>query len=222
MDQRSLIIMESNYNLFCDQLSETILEYPNLEIIRNGNSQYLKGILDIPNDHGAICQSFLMEIHFTPLFPFRFPILFETGADIPNEADWHKYPNGSCCITVEADEIIKCKHGITVKEFIRNHCIAFFANYLYKLVEGNYMNGEYKHGIDGIKQFYQELFHSSNIDTWISCIEHVYVKTIYPVHRNEICFCGSTLKFKFCHKKIFDKMLIIGHERILHDLKLIR
>src|SRR6202008_2239035 len=105
----------------------------------------LKGVLDIPNDHNEIVDSFLIEIHFVKCFPYCFPVLYEIGGRIPDEADWHKFQDGSCCITVAPDEKLKCKNGINVSQFIRQHAIPYFANYLYKKITTKYKNGEYSH-----------------------------------------------------------------------------
>lgn len=103
-----------SYEIFCHQLEYVIKKFPNFKIEESGSGKILKGILDITNSENEVVSSFSVEIRFSPGFPFRFPFLFEVGGDIPNEADWHKYPNGRCCITVDPDEILKCKNGISV------------------------------------------------------------------------------------------------------------
>ena len=104
-----------NYKAFCDQLDGVIVKYPNLSIKEMDERKILKGILDIPNDDLNIIGSYFIEIHFTNLFPFRFPKLFEIGGDIPSHIDWHKFSDNSCCITVQPDEIIKCKADCDVE-----------------------------------------------------------------------------------------------------------
>jgi len=213
--------MKKHYNLFCKQISELIDDYPNLEVKQDNGKKYLKGILDIPNDSGQISGNFLVEIHYSPLFPYRFPILFEIGGDIENTADWHKYPNGQCCITATPDEISKSKHGISIRDFIRNYCISFFANHIHRLLTGNYKNGEYLHGIDGLKQFYTELFNTNNLDVMLSYINYVFLKKEFNTKRNDSCFCNSQIKFKYCHLNIFKEMIEIGYQQMINDLKLI-
>lgn len=216
------LILETHYDLFCRQISELSDDYPNLEVKQNGGLKYLKGVLDIPNDCGQILGSFLIEIHFSHLFPYRFPLLFETGGDIKNTAEWHKYPNGQCCITVTPDEIVKCKYGISIKEFIKVYCISFFANHHHRLLKGVYKNGEYAHNHEGIKQFYQGLFKTENINTWFSYIHHVFIKKEFILGRNDLCICHSQLKYKNCHLKIFNEMADIGFQQIFNDIKLLK
>ena len=208
-----------NYKLFCDQLKDTAKDFPNLSIIETDNKKILKGILDIPDDNMAIVGSYLIEIHFTNGFPFRFPKLFEKGGMICNHINWHKYPDNSCCITVLPDEILKCKFGITVIEFIKKYCFSFFANHIHRKLKGKYMNGEYSHGPKGLEEFYIDLLKTNDTSIWVKYFEHVFKASIFATNRNEDCFCGSEIKFKKCHNLIFSRMWDIGRHQIYSDFK---
>lgn len=215
----------SNQELFNRQLDEVIHHFPQLKKVVGSDGDFLKGILDIPNDEGVIIGSFMIEIRNRQGFPNRFPSLFETGGDIRNEADWHKYPNGSCCITVEPDELLICRNGITIMEFIRKHAIAYFANHHHRLITGEYKNGEYAHGHEGTFQFYTRLFKTSDMGKWIEYYDHVFKKKSINIGRNDRCFCGSEQKFKVCHDKVFQDLKWLGkdavREQLLQIMKLV-
>ena len=211
----------NNYIIYCSQLKDIIIKYPNLSIIEVDSKKVLKGILDIPNDDKIIVGSYLIEIHFADGFPFRFPKLFEKGGAIINDIDWHKYPDESCCITVLPDEIVKCKHGISVLEFIEKYCFSFLANHKHRILEGHYLNGEYAHGLSGFIQFYSVLLKTTDTSIWKEYYKHVFRQVIFLTDRNGLCFCGSQLKFKKCHKIIFDTMRDIGQREMFHHFKLI-
>lgn len=83
--------------------------------------------------------------------------MFEPGGDIPQDADWHKNNDGSCCITVGPDEIEKCWYGITVTDFIVRYAIPYLANQIFRKQTGYYKNGEYAHGRQGLIQYYISL-----------------------------------------------------------------
>ena len=87
LETRNHIVTLDNYKAFCNQLGGVIEKYPNLSIKVKDERKILKGILDIPNDDLNIIGSYFIEIHFTNLFPFRFPKLFEIGGDIPSRID---------------------------------------------------------------------------------------------------------------------------------------
>ncbi|MEP6676798.1 MAG: SEC-C domain-containing protein [Ferruginibacter sp.] len=209
----------NNYKIYCNQLQDALIEFPNLSIIEREGVKILKGIVDVPNDQLEIAGSYLVEIHFTAGFPFRFPHLFEIGGAIENHIDWHKFSNNRCCITVLPDEILKCKTGITVIEFIKKYCFSFLANHIYRKLNGNYLNGEYSHGTKGILEFYHDFFKSHDTSIWVQYFTHVFKTTIFLTKRNEKCFCGGLKKFKQCHKLIFDNMWDIGEIQIVNDFK---
>jgi len=214
-------VSKDNYQSFCNQLEDVIRKFPSLSIKEKNNRKYLKGILDIPNEDSIIVGSYLIEIHFVDRFPFRFPLLFETGGSILNEIDCHKYPDGKCCITVLPDEILKCKHGITVIEFIEKYALSFFANHIYKVLTGNYLNGEYSHGKLGLFEFYSDLLKTQDANKWLEYFKHVFLNDGITYHRNDKCFCGSDSKFKYCHLKIFNSITEIGYKQCLNDLEFI-
>lgn len=207
-------MQDRSQTLFNDQLDEAIQYFPQLKKVVGSDGEFLKGILDIPNDEGTIIGSFMIEIKYRNGFPNRFPKLFETGGDIRNEADWHKYPDGSCCITVEPDELLICRNGITVLEFIQKHSIPYFANHYHKLITGKYKNGEYAHGPEGTFQFYSTLFKTSDMKKWIEYYNHVFKKKSIQIGRNDLCFCGSGQKFKVCHEKVFQDLKWLGEKAV--------
>jgi hypothetical protein len=211
------IVENDNYKLFCDQLKVVAKEYCEFKIVKPENEKwYLKGILKIRNDDKVTVGDFLIEIHFSPGFPFRFPKLYEVGGMIPDDVDWHKYKDGSCCITVSADEILQCRSGISVLSFIERFAVAYFANQIYRKLTGEYKNGEYAHGSEGVAQFYQTLFKTADTILWIEYLTEAFGQAKYP--RNSGCFCGSGRKYKHCHLIVFEYMRVIGKEQIVKDL----
>jgi len=222
LESQNHIVLQRNYILFNEQLQDAIKKYPNLKIHQdNVGISYLKGILDIPNDLHEIVGHFLVEVRCSEKFPFRFPILFETGGEIPTHADSHKYKDTSCCITVLCDEILKCKNGIIVPLFIEKYAIPYFANYIYKKQTGEYKNGEYAHGVRGICQFYEALMKTDDRDLWIQYYKNAFRNLKVECERNDPCFCGSGDKFKQCHLEVFNNLWQIGEIQIRNDFNLI-
>jgi hypothetical protein len=203
---------------FQNEIPIVLKKYPNLNIRNKNGRDFLKGILDVSDENGDIVGSFSVEIHSTQKFPYRFPKLYEVGGDIPNHPDWHKYNDTSCCLTVEQDEIIKCKYGITILQFIDDIAIPYFANQLYRKREGRYLN-EYPHGLAGFKVFYVGLFKSDDVSLWLKCCESTFIKC--KARRNDKCYCNSGRKFKNCHLPVEEKLQILGRDKVLTDIKTI-
>jgi hypothetical protein len=205
-------VNKKGYHAFCEDL-ETVPQYfPNLQILEKGGFKILKGILDIPDDKGRIVGHFLVEVHFAKHYPFEFPLLYEVGGEIEAIADWHKNSDESCCITVKPDEIIKCQKGIKVVTFIKEHAIPYFANQIHRKITGEYKNGYFGHGMQGYRQFYAELFQSSDVGQWKLAYLNCFYEVSMPMKKK--CFCNSGKVFGCCHAPIFDQMKIIGQEHI--------
>lgn len=208
------------YNpLFDADIKATLKRYPALGIVKHGKERYLKGIFDICNKEKECLGSFAIEIKGSIGYPFEFPVAYEVGGDIPAEPDFHKYQDNSLCIDVRASEIMKCHSGITIVRFIENELIPFLANQLYRKEVGQYLN-EYSHGISGIREFYCELFKTDEVSLWIRCVKHAFSPK--EISRNDICYCGSGIKYKKCHKQTDEKLKQVGKEQILNDFKLLR
>jgi len=204
-------------NLFFQkELPQVVSKYPNLSIKNDKGTGFLKGIIDVSTKNDLIIGNFSVEIHSTGKFPYRFPKLYEVGGDIPCEADWHKYSDNSCCFTVEPEEILICKNGITLIQFIEDIAIPYFANQIYRKQEGNYLR-EYPHDNAGIRMFYSELFKSENINFWIKCFKNAFNKN--EIRRNDKCYCNSGSKYKKCHQLVEEKIQILGKDRVLSDIK---
>lgn len=204
-----------SYTLFVSQLGSAAEAFPNLSIIDKDGQKYLKGILDIYNDEKIHVGSFLVEIRHQEGFPHLFPLLFEVGGEIPIEADWHRYSNGQCCITVPADEILKCANGITVREFIRKYAIGYLANHIYRQKEGYYKNGEYGHEAAGLRDFYTGVFKTDNIRLWVILCRLAFKN--FEQERYSQCFCESGKKYKKCHEPIIETLRKIGPKQVLND-----
>jgi hypothetical protein len=210
--------MVKNGNLFSEQIKDYVKRNAHFKVVSKDGEEYLKGILSVPNDEGEVIGNFLIEIRNHEKFPFAFPYLFEIGGQIPNEADWHKYSNQSCCLTVPAEEILLCKNGITIKNFIETQAIPFLANYIHRKATGYYKNGDYAHGSKGNYQFYEKLFKTDDQKQWIEYFKIAFGLKKHNVGRNEKCICGADIKYKKCHELVFHKLKLIGKENVLKHL----
>lgn len=209
--------MNKDIVLFNNQLLDTVKTYPNLKIKHMEASNVLKGILDIPDDSGNIVKSFMIEIHYQEGFPYMFPKLYEVGNEIPPLPDWHKYEDNSCCITVEPLEILYCKNGIDIKNFINKIAVPYFANQFHKILTGFYKK-EFSHGIQGLKECYTEIFKTADVYQWIEVFEYAFGIRKLNIKSNEKCFCGSNLLFRQCHEIIFNNLVVIGMYKVKNHI----
>ena len=179
-------------------------------------SRTLVGEIDIYDNEDRYYSSFNIKITIPLKYPYEFPILYESGNKIPHIIDRHIYKNGSCCVCITQEEDIRCKRGITIKEFIFEYVIPFFANQIYFEVNGKWANGDYQHGYDGVIQFYQELFNTKDLNIIIEGFKCYFYKRLKPYEK---CFCGSNIKYKKCHLLSVYRLQEISLDRLMEDYK---
>jgi hypothetical protein len=206
--------MINGYFVFATQLDETIKAYPYLNKATIEGKEILKGIMPIVDNDGQHWEDYEIEIHPTENFPNEFPMLFESSGKIPKIADWHIYEDSlSCCVKVKPEEIIRCKNGITIIEFIREEVIPYLFNQTHRRMEGFYVNGEYSHGLMGIYEYYSQILKTGDdIKKTIGLMK--YIADNEKPHRTSLCFCNRGIKFRHCHREAFDKLKSIGSEEL--------
>lgn len=206
--------MSKGYDIFVSQLDEALEAFPSLGIIEVDGKDILKGILAVIDKNGKHWEDYEIEIHFSKNFPAEFPTLFETSGKIPKIADWHVYEDTlSCCVKVKPEEILRCKDGITITEYIREEVMPYLFNQTHRRVEGFYVNGEYGHGQLGIYEFYaNELNTGADIKQTIRLMR--FIASNDRPGRTSVCFCGRNIKFRYCHRDAFDKLKKLGDETI--------
>jgi hypothetical protein len=206
---------------FLEQIDEVISKYPQLQKAFSDEYYYIKGLIDIIDKEGKHWDTYQVEIHNSTDFPYRFPILYEVGGMIPRIADWHIYEDTfACCVKVLPEELIRCRNGITILEYIEEEAIPYLFNQSYRRREGYYVNGEYLHGLMGLYEFYaKELGTKLNIKKTIQLM--IFIAEGKKPFRSHTCFCGSGRLFRKCHKEPYEKLSLLGKDIIEdHALKL--
>lgn len=115
-------------NIFEKDLADAVKNFPGLSIKGEPGRLFLKGIIDIKSTDGRTLHSYSIEVRNSDGYPHRFPKIYEVGGDIPIGDDWHKYSDNSLCIDVEAEEILKCRRGLSVSDFISQEVLPHLAN----------------------------------------------------------------------------------------------
>ena len=169
----------------------------------------LKGELDIIDTTGKPWDTYQIEIKGSDGYPYSFPKLFETENAFPKILDWHVYEfnDKSCCVDVTPNELIICKSGLNIIDYIERFVIPYFANQSFRIREGYYLYGEYAHGIFGRIQFYQSKLRAKNPNELLRMF--YLIVNDYNPERTAFCpFCSKT-KFRKCHKAAFAELSII-------------
>lgn len=179
-----------------------------LSIVEENEEQFLKGSLDIIDGTGKLWGTYEVEIKGSESYPYAFPKLYETNDAFPKNADWHVYENDlSCCVDVTPNELIICKEGLNIVDYIKQYAIPYFANQTYRIREGYYLYGEYSHGILGRLEFYQNKLKAKSPTELIKMFDLI-IKDYNPDRRAYCPFCHKE-KFRRCHRNAFKELQMI-------------
>lgn len=208
--------VKDSYEQFCDQVPEALQRFPKLtQVTSQDGKTIIRGEIDIVDKAGHYWESYEVEIHHADGFPFKFPDVYEVGGKIPKNADWHIYEDSkTCCIAVLPEEMIKCRNGIKLSQFIENEVIPYFFNQTHRREEGYYAHGEYSHGYRGMLEFFEsELKTTGDPRATISTL--FKLATTPKPNRTHNCFCGRKIKYRKCHRAAYEKLVGIGKLQLL-------
>lgn len=157
------------------------------------------GSLGLKDDTGVLIDSYSIKIVPREKYPYRFPLVFETGGRLPINIDWHIFPDGHCCIKTVPEEIMLCKKGITLQGFIKEQVLPYFFNQKHRELHGYFMQ-ERSHGMRGNLEFFKEHFNTQDENLVLKLL--LEIQKVGEQKSNSKCLCGSGRKFKKCHRRI--------------------
>jgi hypothetical protein len=197
-------------------LAQFLFEYPGFTHHSDAGDSCLIGTVTFPADGKQ--YTYEVRIVASTEYPQRFPKVFETVSTFPKIIDWHVYGDESFCFTVPPIEVVTCKKGITLVTFLQRWLIPYLANQQYRKNEGRYANGEYGHDIWGLLEFYHYELKMENPILILRALEMALQRK--RVQRVSLCFCGSKLKYRHCHRKGYEMLLQLDDEMLLahHNL----
>lgn len=174
-------------------------EFPFMESEPSENPDYPFRIVDdfeVTDHEGNHYGTFRASIYFSRLYPKVFPVLIDMSRAFPWDVDWHiSAKTGECCVcgVIEKEEV--GRKGISVLGFIKTYVLPFYANQLYRSKYGHYKNGEYSHYEEGVWEALEEEFCTKDRGRILHFLKEMRIKR----DRNDLCFCGSSKKYKKCH-----------------------
>ncbi len=189
-------------------------EYPGLKLDADEmtNAPCLSGIIQLESENGDVIDRYKLKIVAIPEYPTRFPYVFETEGRIPLNIDWHVYPNdGHCCISSFPEEILTCKKGINLRDFIENHLKPYLFSQKYREDNGFFLL-ERAHGVKGNVQFFIDAFKTNDLILIVNGLR--FIKKRKEPNRVSLCFCESGQKFRNCHRETYRMLSIFSDHEI--------
>lgn len=179
----------------------------------------LSGDMHVIDDDNNNWGDFSVQLIFPSTYPHGFPEMIETDGRIPKKEWRHINIDGTCCTAVKPIQSIESKRGIRIQRFIDFFAIPFLANQIYFDKYGKYPNGDYQHGLDGIIQYYKELFQTDDSNIILNGFK--LMNNINGSVRNLPCYCRSGKKLKKCHLKALETLKSIQPQCLQEDYELL-
>lgn len=191
--------------------------YPLLNIVQNESSVKVVGDIQLFDSCQKELDRYSVSISFPNSYPKRFPKVIEISNKIPRIADRHINYDNSLCLAVLPEELKIARNGIAFKYFLDKILVPHLGRETYYSIKEEYPEGEYGHGTEGIWQYFEDILGKKSKSTLIYELkEIVYSKWL---GRNEFCICGSGKKFKKCHLKIWNDILNVGRQNLIHIIQ---
>lgn len=207
------------FDLFKKEALILVSLYPDLLLHSDGDTPVLSGSIYLLGEEGEICDTYQIKIVPTIDYPNRLALLFETGGKIPVNIDWHVFEtDGHCCIITLPEELLLCKNGITLANFIELQVKPYLFNQTFRRLHGYFLK-ERSHGITGWIEYFSELFQTSDIlkiNSWLRFV----LKEQEP-NRVQLCFCRSGKKYRYCHREAYRKVSLFSQNELKEIIELL-
>jgi hypothetical protein len=179
------------------------------------NGMHINGILDFSarGKDQIIEDSFEILISISELFPQSPPSTKEIGGRIPNT--FHHFHDGSLCLGAPLHIRMTFLQNPTLLGYVENLVIPYLFSFCYWEKLGKMPFGELSHGINGIMEYYRDLFSSKN-DMAVINILKTLAENKFKGHH--YCPCGSGKIIRKCHGEIFGKIRFSqSRDQLIHD-----
>jgi len=159
---------------------------------------YIEGIIPLIDEKGNVIYEYNISIDFSN----NYPKAKELDELIPHNIDRHLYPNNDWVLCLEYPISLASfwiSSGFDCVLFVRKKLIPYLANQLYYDRNGIWLVDGLKHGVQGTIDYYSGIYKTTDKMQIIRRIEDIVMNR--KIRPNDLCFCGSGLKYKKCHSK---------------------
>ena len=208
------------------EIRKDLERYPNLHLFigRHGNPE-VRGTFPVRGADGQELDSFQVRIELPPGYPEDLPVVREVGGRLPWKEESHVNAEGTAspgvaCVIIPDDRWRCFPVGARFLEYVEGPLHNYFLGQT-RIAHGEpWPFDEWKHGPDGVLQYYQWLLKTDDVLTvW----RFVYVLARFSLKRHWQCPCGSGRKIKrCCEGKINTLRRKIPSKRAVEVLELLR
>lgn len=207
-------------NQVVQDINRGIKQYPLLKLIESNRGIIVVGDITLTHPDIGEYDKYSVSINFSKTYPKCFPKVTEVSKKIPRNARRHVNTDNTLCLAVEPEEKLICRNGITFKFFLDKVLVPHLSRETYRNLHGDYEDGEYSHGLDGLWEFFGQKLNVTDKKCVIK--EFEIMLQGHWQKRNEFCYCGSQIKFKKCHLKKWNELMVLGKDYLRTRLELLK
>ena len=179
------------------QLTQLLLEYPNLEIVHSDSSLVrLHGQIMVFRTYNnfTLRKAYSLDI-VIPVNSDELPYVIDIDRQIRQDYH-HYYPNGVLCLATDSQIRIHFIDGLDLNAWMSEFVEIYYFSYEYYERFGIFPFGEREHGYWGILQTYQDYLKVKDEVVTIKLMRFIKSKK-YRGHHS--CPCGSGKLLRNCH-----------------------
>lgn len=182
-----------------DQIrSDLRARYPHLHLfIEPDGSAVVRGTFPVLSPEGRVLDRYQVSIELPRDYPRSLPIVREVGGRIPWKPEYHVNADGVACVLLPDDRWRCFPEGAAFVQFLDGPVHDFFLGQSLVALGEGWPFGQWSHGADGVREYYQWLFQTEDLSTIQRYLE-VLAKLNYKKHL--ACPCGSGQKIRRCCK----------------------
>lgn len=197
MGQIKVLTIRERYEIL--EVEELLSQYQGLQIMATeSESLVIEGDLSFnvtgPNEVN-ISDQYKIELEITKHFPSQIPKVWETGKRIPD--NYHKLSKNSLCLGSPTQIRLSLTESTSILRFVDDFVVPYLYGYSYFKKYGEMPYGELSHYIEGLREFWRELFDAPTADEpeIFLCLAAMEkrVANKFP------CPCGSRRRLGKCH-----------------------
>ena len=179
------------------EIFDLVNKHPGLSARLTASGYEISGVFEFCATHnGVLIQDEYQLLMRIPLdYPKNLPYVFERGKKIPEGFDHVSY-DGTLCLGVPMEIRQSLLEDPSLGGFVERYLISYLYSASHFRKHGTYPYGDRGHGVDGIYEYYYDLFGIKDRSVVHQLLLLVYEDSYRGHH---LCPCGSKLKLRKCH-----------------------
>lgn len=179
-----------------DEIRADLAEhYPNLHLHISGNRVDVRGSFPVTSTNGIVLDRYSISIGLPSSYPKTLPVVRELGGRIPWHGDFHVEKDGKACVLLPDARWKDFPEGAPLLSYLKGPLHNFFLGQSLVAIGEPWPFGQWRHGDDGIYEYYEELLSTGEKDTIIRFLQILGQKKI---KKHWTCPCGSKQPIPDC------------------------